>query len=319
MPAVVTGADRQPFAGAGRLELAKAIVSPDNPLTRRVIVNRLWMHHFGEPLVLSPSDFGVRTAPPTHPELLDYLATRLLESGWSLKDLHRRMANSATYRQTSVPSSQSAVHSQIAVSDSGLGTLDSGLANPHSAFRNPQSIDPENRLLWRMNRRRLELEAMRDSLLFTAGELDQTIGGRSIEMTKSPYSRRRAVYGFIDRQDLPNFYRVFDIASPDQSSARRPQTSVPQQALFLMNSPFVVERAKALAALPEIATATEPIDRIQALYRQIFQRSATAEELEIGRQFIAAAGSEMSSEVKLNPWEQYAQLLLLTNEGMYID
>ena len=294
VPAVVSGDERQPFADGGRLALAQSIVSPDNPLTRRVIVNRLWMHHFGEPLVLSPSDFGIRTAPPTHPELLDWLAVRLLDSGWSLKDLHRRMVGSKTYRQSSVH-------------------------NPQSAIPNPQSIDPENRLLWRMNRRRLELEAMRDSLLAASGELDRTIGGRSVEMTKTPYSHRRAVYGFIDRQDLPNFYRVFDIASPDQSSPRRPQTSVPQQALFLMNSPFVVERAQSLAALPEIAAPAEPADRIQALYRRLFQRPATAEEIDIGQQFLAAASAEMSSEIKLTPWEQYAQLLLLTNEGMYID
>ena len=295
MPAVVMGKDQHPFEGGGRLELAKAIVSPDNPLTRRVIVNRLWMHHFGEPLVLSPSDFGIRTAPPTHPELLDWLAMRLLDSGWSLKDLHRQMVSSATYRQSSV------YHS------------------PLTTHHSPSAVDPENRLLWRMNRRRLELEAMRDLLLAASGELDLTSGGRAVEMTKAPYSRRRAVYGFIDRQDLPNFYRVFDIASPDQSSARRPQTTVPQQALFLMNSPFVVERAQALAALPEIASAAEPADRIQALYRRLFQREATAEELDIGIQFLAASAAEMSSEIKLSPIEQYAQLLLLTNEGMYID
>lgn len=309
MPAVVTGEQRQPFADGGRLALAQSIVTPDNPLTRRVIVNRLWMHHFGEPLVLSPSDFGIRTAPPTHPELLDYLASRLLESGWSLKDLHRRMVSSATYRQVSGYGGERVREN---------GELSSP-APPHSRTPSPIALDPENRLLWRMNRRRLELEAMRDSLLAASGEIDLSTGGRSVEMTKAPYSRRRAVYGFIDRQDLPNFYRVFDIASPDQSSPRRPQTTVPQQALFLMNSPFVVERAKALAALPEIASAAEPADRIQALYRRVFQRAATAEELEIGRQFLAAAESEMSSDIKLTPLEQYAQLLLLTNEGMYID
>ena len=99
---MVCGEQRETFSDGGRLALAQAIVSPDNPLTRRVIVNRLWMHHFGEPLVLSPSDFGIRTPPPSHPELLDWLATCLLDSSWSLKDLHRRMVNSATYRQTSV-------------------------------------------------------------------------------------------------------------------------------------------------------------------------------------------------------------------------
>ncbi|HZL88406.1 MAG TPA: PSD1 and planctomycete cytochrome C domain-containing protein [Pirellulaceae bacterium] len=308
MPAVVEGEQRHPFADGGRLELARAIVSRDNPLTRRVIVNRLWMHHFGEPLVLSPSDFGIRTAPPTHPELLDWLAMRLLDSGWSLKDLHRRMVGSSTYRQVSGYESM-----RVGGSDSLT------LAPSHSHTLSPSAVDPENRLLWRMNRRRLELEAMRDSLLCVSGELDLTTGGRSVEMTKTPYSRRRAVYGFIDRQDLPNFYRVFDIASPDQSSPRRPQTTVPQQALYFMNSPFVVERAKSLAALREVTAAADPPARIQALYRQLFQRPATSDELDIGVQFLAAAEAEMSSEIKLTPIEQYAHLLLLTNEGMYVD
>jgi hypothetical protein len=316
MPAVVTGQQRQPFASGGRLELAKAIVSPDNSLTRRVIVNRLWMHHFGEPLVLSPSDFGIRTPPPTHPELLDWLAMRLLDSGWSLKDLHRRMVNSSTYRQASaVEFKVQGSKFKGEVQQKTSGNFEPGTLNIELA----RSADPENRLLWRMNRRRLELEAMRDSLLAASGELDVTIGGRSVEMTKAPYSRRRAVYGFIDRQDLPNFYRVFDIASPDQSSPRRPQTTVPQQALFLMNSPFVVDRAQALAALPEIASPAEPTDRIQALYHRLFQRSATSEELDIGTQFLAAAEALLSSDIKLTPIEQYAQILLLTNEGMYVD
>src|SRR5439155_21163512 len=208
---VVAGDARQPFAeGSGRLELARAIASPDNPLTRRVIVNRLWMHHFGEPLVLSPSDFGIRCEPPSHPELLDALASDLLDGGWSLKVLHREMVCSATYRQASLDRADC------------------------------RSVDPENRLLWRMNRRRLEFEAARDTLLALADRLDATMYGRAAELTKSPFPRRRGVYGFIDRQDLPNLYRVFDLASPDSSSPRRPRTTVPQQALFFMNSPFVV-------------------------------------------------------------------------------
>ena len=141
--------------------------------------------------------------------------------------------------------------------------------------------------------------------------------GRPVELTKSPFPRRRAVYGFIDRQDLPNLFRVFDIASPDSSTPRRPRTTVPQQALFFMNSPFVVEQAEALAAS---LTQDESIDdgqRIADLYRRVLQRTPTEDEQSIGRQFIAAAQAE--SDVKLNPWEQYAQLLLLTNEAMYID
>jgi mono/diheme cytochrome c family protein len=285
---VVAGNERQPFAnGSGRLELAQSIASPDNPLTRRVIVNRLWMHHFGEPLVTSPSDFGIRCEPPSHPQLLDALASDLLESNWSLKNIHRQLVCSATYRQAS-------------------------LDRPDC-----RAADPENRLLWRMNRRRLEFEAARDTLLAISGQLDQTMFGRAVELTKSPFPRRRAVYGFIDRQDLPNLYRVFDLASPDSSSPRRPRTTVPQQALFLMNSPFVIEQAKALAAQPTVAAASDSDAKITTLYREIFNRPPDSEELAIGRDYLTATSPPDTKQ--LSPLEQYAQLLLLTNEVMYVD
>ncbi len=287
---VVAGPERVPFnQGSGRLELAQAIVSPANPLTRRVIVNRIWMHHFGEPLVSTPSDFGIRSDPPTHPELLDDLAADLLDDGWSLKSLHRRIMLSATYRQSSGERPEC------------------------------RATDPENRLLHRMNRRRLELEAMRDGLLESAGRLDESIGGRPVELTSTPFSRRRAVYGFIDRQDLPNFFRVFDIASPDQSSPRRPRTAVPQQALFLMNSPFVVEQAQALAARQEFSGLEDSAQRIAVIYDLLFSRPPTNAELDTGRQFLATATPSGESVVRLTPWEQYCQILLLTNERMYID
>jgi hypothetical protein len=284
---IMTDGPRQPFAeGSGRLELARKIVAEDNPLTRRVIANRLWMHHFGEPLVLSPSDFGVRSDPPTHPELLDWLSARLLDDGWSLKSLHRRMVSSATYRQAS-------------------------LDRPEC-----RAADPENRLLWRANRRRLELEAVRDTLLALAGRLDGAMYGRPVELTKAPFPRRRAVYGYIDRQDLPNLFRVFDIASPDSSTPRRPRTTVPQQALFLMNSPFVVEQAQAVAASLPQGESIDDSERIATLYRTVLQRPPTSDEEAIGREFIA---SVQGGDLKLSAWEQYAQLLLLTNEVMYID
>jgi hypothetical protein len=278
-----------PFAdGSGRLELAQAIASPENPLTRRVIANRMWMHHFGEPLVLTPSDFGVRSPPPSHPELLDHLATRLLDADWSLKSLHRTIVCSATYRQASVD-------------------------RPDC-----RAVDPENRLLWRMNRRRLELEAMRDTLLAIADRLDTTMFGRPVELTKAPFPRRRAVFGFIDRQDLPNMFRVFDIASPDSSSPRRPRTTVPQQALFLMNSPFVVEQAQVLAGRPDVAAAETDDAKIAGLYRLVFARPPDSDERAVGHEFLAATHVGGDS-TKLSPVEQLAQLLLLTNEVMYVD
>ncbi|MEX2176563.1 MAG: PSD1 and planctomycete cytochrome C domain-containing protein [Pirellulaceae bacterium] len=287
---VLAGDSRQPFEnGSGRLELARQIVAPENPLTRRVIANRVWMYHLGEPLALAPSDFGVRSEPPSHPALLDWLAGELLRKGWSLKAVHRKIAASATYRQTS------------------------------SDRPDCRAVDPENRLLWRTQRRRLELEALRDSLLALAGRLDTQAFGRPVELTVAPFPRRRAVYGYIDRQDLPNLFRVFDIASPDQSSPRRPRTTVPQQALFLMNSPFVVEQAQALASQPEIAAASDPAAKVRALYRRVLAREPSADELAVGQQFLAAAEGASATDVQLARPEQYAQLLLLTNEVMYID
>ncbi|MBI3822796.1 MAG: PSD1 domain-containing protein [Planctomycetes bacterium] len=282
---ILTGPKREPFAhGSGRLDLAKAIASPDNPLTARVIVNRVWMHHFGEPLVSSPSDFGARSTPPSHPELLDWLAWTFIQDGWSLKKLHRRIVQSATYQQASLDREDA------------------------------RKIDPENRLYWRAHRRRLDLESMRDSLLVIAGRLDRTAGGRPVDIVNDAKNARRTVYGMIDRQSLPGLFRAFDFAVPDLSVERRPMTTVPQQALFGLNSAFMTEQAKALAARTEKLAA---VARVRELYRLVYARDANAIEVEIGLRFLGApAGSEQS---KLTPWQQYAQVLLLTNEMMFVD
>ncbi len=291
---VVAGDGRKPFTnGSGRLELAQAIVDPANPLTARVMVNRVWMHHFGQPLVDSPSDFGMRSQPPAQLEVLDYLASQLIESGWSLKLLHREIMLSATYRQSS-------------------GFVE--------RINDPSyKTDPENKLLSRMNRRRLEFEPLRDAMLTVAGRIDATMYGRPVDIFKDIGNRRRGTYAFIDRQELPNLLRAFDFASPDQSAERRPNTTVPQQALFLMNSPFVIEQAKAVVARQEIAQAAEAPARVTALYQLLFTRNPTDLELSAGQQFIAAADENKQPADKLNPWQQYAQLLLLTNEFMFVD
>jgi cytochrome c553 len=287
---VLAGVEREPFEkGAGRLEMAQRVIDPDNPLTARVIVNRLWMHHFGQPLVDTPSDFGVRCDPPAHQAMLDYLACSLKRHSWSLKQVHREVLLSATYRQASRP-------------------------RPECA-----ETDPENRLYWRANRRRLELEAMRDAMVAVSGRLDTTMGGRPVQLTTSPYSLRRAVYGFIDRQDLPSMFRVFDFSNPDQSSPKRPQTTVPQQALFLMNSPFAIEQAKSIMSLPEVAGATGEEQRINALYKTVLARLPLPDELAIGQQFVASTGKRSTEQSQLNKWEQYAQLLLMTNEFVFVD
>jgi len=278
----IAAKDRQPFKqGSGRLELANAIASPDNPLTARVFVNRVWAGHFGHGLVRTLSDFGVRSDPPTHPELLDWLAHRFVTNGWSPKRLHKLIMLSATYQQAS--------------------------AAPDAAFR----ADPENRLLGRQNRRRLDFESLRDSLLVTAGKLDRTVGGRPVDLFKAPFTTRRTVYGVIDRTTLPGTFRVFDVANPDQHSPQRFLTTVPQQALFLMNSPFVREQATALAARPEMTSAANADGKVAALYRLALGRGPTPAELALGREFVADAAA--------GRWEQYAQVLLLSNEFAFVD
>ena len=203
--------DRKPFQqGSGRLELGQSIIDPKNPLTARVWVNRVWLHHFGAGLVTTASDFGVRSAPPSHPDLLDWLTSQFIEQRWSTKWLHRTIMLSAAYRQSSEPPADAA------------------------EFARAQEQDPSNRLLWRMNPRRLTFEQFRDTLIATSGELDDTMGGKAVNLL----SLRRSVYAQIDRQYLPSVFNVFDFASPDFHSSQRAETTTPQQALFALNNPF---------------------------------------------------------------------------------
>lgn len=281
---VVAGKERPAFQkGSGRLELAQGIVSPQNPLTARVIVNRIWQHHFGEGLVRTPGDFGIRGEAPTHPELLDHLATRFMQNGWSLKMLHRWIMSSATYAQSSVD-------------------------RPHA-----RTIDPENRLLWKMPRQRLELEALRDSWLAVSGRLDTSLGGRPFDNIADPASQRRTLYGFINRNDLPGVFRAFDFADVDVSMAERPETTVPQQALFAMNSPFVIEQAKHLAA--SVAPAADDGARVTELFRRALSRDPESAEREFALRFVQDA----PHAGKLTNWDKLAHALLLTNEFVFVD
>ncbi len=305
---VLAGANRQPFAsGSGRLELARSIASRDNPLTARVIVNRAWLHYFENPLVRTPSDFGLRSEPPSHPELLDFLAASLVEHNWSLKDLHRLILKSATYQQASADRAEC------------------------------RKADPENRYLWRMNRKRLDFESLRDGLLAAAGQLDRSLGGPAIELTKSPWSRRRTLYGLIDRQNLPSLFRTFDFASPDTHSPGRFTTTVPQQALYMMNSPFLAEMVRSLANQQELSGAREPRERIDRVYRLGLGRPPATHEVDLGLAFLAeedardkrapvtgspqpaAQSAAQSAAPTLSAWERYVQVVLLSNEFMFID
>ncbi|MEW6155956.1 MAG: PSD1 and planctomycete cytochrome C domain-containing protein [Verrucomicrobiota bacterium] len=266
--ALLSGPKRQPFRqGSGRLELAQAIANRNNPLTARVMVNRVWLHHFGAGLVRTPSDFGTRSEPPSHPELLDWLAHWFMDQGWSLKQLHRLILLSSVYQQTSDP---------MASSKGGLSA----------------QLDPENRLLWRMNRQRLDFEALRDALLQATGELDLRMGGASADLFKPPFNKRRTIYGLIDRQFLPGVFRVFDFANPDMHSPQRIGTTVPQQALFFMNSPFVVERARALMKRPEFNAAKDPEKRVDKLFQTLFQRSPTRAQMKSALAFLDSVESE---------------------------
>ncbi len=290
-PAIASTARREPFPhGSGRMDLAQAITSADNPLTARVIVNRVWMYHFGEPLVATPSDFGLRSEPPTHPELLDHLASRLVQGGWSLKRLHRLIMMSSAYQMASRVDASSSV--------------------------SPQAVDPENHLLWRMNRQRLDFEAMRDSLLAVSGQLRHRLGGPASDFTIQADNPRRTIYGLVDRQGLPGIFRVFDFAAPDQSVERRSRTMTPQQALFATNSPFVMAQAKAVAALPDVANPLLPDARVIAMFQAVLGREPQRTEL---AQCLAFAEMEGDPDSQLSRWEQLAQILLITNEMMYVD
>jgi cytochrome c553 len=235
--------------GSGRLELAAAITSPQNPLTGRVAVNRVWMQLWGRGFVDTPSDFGVRTEPPSHPELLDWLTRDWIDHGWSQKHLIRTIVLSAAWRQSSA---------QRADAD---------------------AVDPDNRLFARMNRQRLDFESQRDAALCAAGRLDRTIGGKSADIAADPNVLRRAIYAKIDRQNLPGLFRTFDLASPDTHAPRRYQTTVPQQALYYFNNAFIMNRSSEVAAAAKVAPA-EPADRVRQTFRLVLQRDPDAGELE---------------------------------------
>lgn len=309
-----------PFSvGSGRFELARAIASKENPLTARVLVNRVWMYHFGEGFVPTPEDLGTMSEKPTHPELLDYLADYVMENGWSIKNLHRLIMNSRVYFESShvIP-----------------GYVDK---------------DPNNKLLWRANIRRLDFEAVRDSLLSFSGNLDMQLGGKPINLTQEPYSFRRSVYGYVDRGNLPELMAHFDFAKPEMSNSKRTTTLVPQQALFLMNSPMTVDIVRRMLARPEFERARSDLERVRTLYEIVFQRYPTKEEYALALAFVKTEGEDVEgntvdpsrkardrrdrnngrapikndglrvSRRPLSPWETFAQVLLFSNEAAYVN
>ena len=283
---ILAGNDRVEYKeGSGRLALANDIASANNPLTARVMVNRVWQHHFGRGLVATPSNFGVQGELPTHPELLDYLTVRFIESGWSLKWLHREIMLSAVYQ----------------------------LSSDHQA--EAAQKDPENRMRWRMTRRRLEVESWRDALLAVSGNLDKTKGGPTVKLDDGN-NNRRTVYGAVSRHDLNGLLRLFDFPDANVTSATRTETTVPQQQLFVLNSEFFVKQAKALAARLQSDAGDDNDAKIHRAYQLLFGRNADDGESALGTAFVS---QDKSDNDQLSLWEQYAQALLGSNEFMYID
>ena len=279
---VLAGADAPRFTrGSGRLELADAIADPANPLTARVMVNRIWQQHFGRGIVATPSNFGALGARPSHPELLDALAERFVLGGWSVKRLHREILLSATYQRAST-------------------------SDPRN-----ESVDPENQWLWRAPRRRLSVEAFRDSILSVSGALDRSIGGPSAELD-DPKNVRRTVYGKVSRMDLAALLRLFDFPDPNLTSERRVETTLPQQSLYLLNSPFMIDRAKGLAARTERESTPEAA--VQRVYGLALARVPTPAELSVAVRFLSAGEGKGLTRV-----ERFAQALLASNLFLFVD
>ena len=268
----------EPFRqGSGRLELADSIVGEAGPLAARVWVNRVWGWHFGRHLVRTPSDFGTQGQAPTHPDLLEDLAARFVTNGWSLKWLHREIMLSATYRQSS-------------------RMVDSANA-----------ADPTNRWIWRMNPRRLDVEAWRDSILQAAGQLNLAMGGPSAEVD-SPDLSRRTVYSRISRGRLHPVLQLYDFPVATQHSPRRQVTTTPLQQLFVLNSGWIQAHGKSLAE--SVAALADRSDRVTEFHRRVLGRDPTQRERALASDYLDTRSSATGRE----PWEEYAQALLGTSE-----
>ncbi len=297
-PLIIAGHDQQPAAkGSGRLEFANWLTKPDHPLTPRVMANRIWYWHFGEGLVRTPDNFGKMGERPTHPELLDYLASRFVESGWSIKAMHRLILLSSAY-QMSTEMSDAAMQS-----------------------------DPENRLLSRFPRRRLAVEEVRDGLLAMDGSLDITMGGTLQKgfgtdqensndrlSIRPETNKRRMVYLPLRRANLPTMLNLFDFGDATTASGRRNQTTVAPQALFMMNSEFVAERARNLASA--VMKEGEAASRIRRLYLKILSREPAADEIDAGLTYVSQLRKKRP---EADAWFSFSRVLIGSNEFIYVD
>jgi hypothetical protein len=267
-----------------RLDLANSIASPNNPLTARVIVNRVWAWHFGRGLVNTPSNFGSLGDHPSNPELLDWLAINFMKNGWSLKWLHRQIVLSSVYQLDSKSTAEN------------------------------EKVDAANVYLWRGNRHRLDIEQWRDSLLFVSGNLDTTRGGPTFNL-RDQNARRRTVYAKISRHELDGLLRLFDFPDANVTADKRTSTTVPQQQLFALNSEFMANQAKAFTARVDKLGKTDA-EKITAAYRILFGRAPDTREIDLAERFLKLPPK---ADDKLTRWQQYAQVLLASNELMYVD
>ncbi len=272
----IKGQPRKLVTGSGRLELAHALVEEAAPLTARVIVNRVWKHHFGRGIVDTPSEFGNLGDAPSHPELLDDLTARFIANGWSLKWLHREILNSASWQQSSVA--------------------------PESERR-----DPENKLLSRMTRRRLDWESWRDAVLTVTGTLDLQFGGPALSVSDAK-NARRSLYSASNRQDMEPMLRIHDVPDPGAHSPWRTETITPLQGLFALNSPFMQQQADSLGAWMQ----KQP-GGFDAVFARLFQRPPTMSEHDALHDFLRDREKDTAA------WSQCAQALLAGNEFLFVD
>ncbi len=276
--------------GSGRLDFAEAVFREGAPLAARVMVNRVWRHHFGKGLVETPSNFGVQGDRPSHPELLDDLAARFIRAGWSLKWLHREILLSSAYRQVSAP------------------PLDARVTRA-------QSLDPENRLLWRMNRLRLEVEAWRDGILRASGNLDLKLGGAPQELS-APQNVRRTLYGVVKRRELDDLLRLYDFPDPTTHSPARFPTTTPLQQLYVLNGAFIGRQAEALLARLRKEVPEDRDGQVRRAHHLLYGRPPSEVELKAARNFLAGDAVTPPND---ETWRQYLEVLLARNEMMFLN
>lgn len=277
----VLGATPSSLGAKPRTTLADWMADPANPLVARVWVNRLWQYHFGRGIVATSSDFGVEGAEPTHPELLDWLASELISNGWSTKSIHRLIVLSSTFRQ------ERKFHSANA------------------------SIDPNNRMLWNWPRRRLEAEAIRDAVLVSTGELQRAVGGVSVPPEREEQNPRRTIYLFQQRSDMPSVMAMFDAPEGIASCSRRSVSTVALQPLFMLNSQFMARRATALAKVVVEEAGDDPRKQIEVAFRRTLSRQPDARERELAEEILQ--GEDSASNLM-----QFCHALLNLNEFVYI-